>query len=80
MVRNLKNTCIKGFVVTAYLFHLLVGRLYGIFIFSIILYFSAPAMGLSKPYNPHELIMWLDQLPENYKISVLTSLSILTTS
>jgi hypothetical protein len=69
-----KSICIKIFVVSLYLIHLLVGRLYGIFALSIIMYYSATSIGLSQPFTAHDLISWLYELPEGYKTTVFTSL------
>ena len=74
IVKKIKSICIKSFAVTLYIIHLFVGRLYGIFVLSIILYYSAHYIGLSQPFTAHELIMWIDNLPENYKTTVFTSL------
>lgn len=71
---KIKIVAIKSYVVLAYLIHSLVGKLFGIFIFSLILYFSAPSIGLGQPYTAHELLIWLYELPESYKTTVFTSL------
>jgi len=69
-----KVIAIKLFVVTAYLLQALVGKLSGILVFSLLLYFSAPYIGLTQPYSAHELILWVHELPENYKTTFFSSI------
>ena len=73
-LKKIKLLLIKVYVTFIYLLHLLVGNLFGIFILSLLLYHFAPALGLGQPLSAHELILWIDQLPETYKVTVFTSL------
>ena len=71
---RIKVIAIKLFVVAAYLLQSLVGKLSGILVFSFLLYFSAPYIGLVQPYSAHELILWVHELPENYKTTAFSSI------
>lgn len=71
---RIKILLIKAFVLSGYILHVLVGRLFGILLFSLLLYFSAPLIGLAQPYSAHELLLWIDQLPDNYKTTTFGSL------
>ncbi|WP_126454822.1 hypothetical protein [Sulfuriflexus mobilis] len=71
---KIKIKAVKLFVVLGYLLYSLVSKLYGILVLSLILYFSAPSIGLGQPYTAHELLIWLNELPENYKTTVSSSL------
>ena len=74
LANKIKLLLVKTFVSFAYIFHLLVGNLFGILAFSLLLYFSVSLLGLGQPYSAHELILWVDHLPDNYKTTVFSSL------
>lgn len=71
---RLKILIIKLLVSLAYLIQLLVSKAVGILILSILLYYSSSSLGFGKPFSFSELILWLDQLPENSKTIIFTSI------
>lgn len=64
---------LKTFIGLYYLVHLLVGKVGGILVLSVLLYIFSSSLGLGQPYSFSELMLWLDQLPENSKTTVFTS-------
>lgn len=71
---RLKILIIKLLVRLAYLIQLLVSKAVGILILSILLYYSSSSLGLGEPFSFSELILWLDQLPENSKTTIFISI------
>lgn len=65
---------IKLFVVSVYILQFLVGKIFGILLVSLLLYFIASSIGLAQPYSAYELIFWLSDLPEGYKTTAFSSL------
>lgn len=75
MTRNeLKIIMIKLFVSFFYVVNLLITKPAGILALSILLYNFAHSLGLGTPYSFSELMLWLDQLSENSKTAVVTSI------
>lgn len=58
----------------SYAVNFLTGRPVGILITSLFLYQTTSFFGFPEPYSFSELILWIDQLPETSKTTVLTSL------
>jgi hypothetical protein len=71
---NIKLILVKAYGLIAYLFYLLVGDLFGIFVFSLLLYYFAPNIGLSQPFTAQELVLWIEQLPDIHKTTIFSSL------
>jgi len=69
-----KMLIIKLFVTLAYLIHLLVSKAVGILFLTILLYYFSNSLGLGEPFSFSELVLWLDQLPENSKTTIFTSI------
>jgi len=83
MTRNeLKTYAVRLFVKLCisllYIVQSLVAKPVGILILSIILYNFSYSLGFGQPYNFSELMLWLDQLSENSKTAVLTSIITIT--
>lgn len=53
-------------------FRYIVSTLYGIFFFSIALYFYRCYFGESKPYSPDQLLLWIDGIPSESKSSIVS--------
>ncbi len=71
---ELKITMMKLFSTLSYITNLLVTKSVGILVLSILLYYFSYSLGLGQPYNFSELMLWLGQLPEHSKTTVLTSI------
>ena len=69
-----KIILIKLYSTLSYFANLLVTKSSDILVLSILLYYFSFSLGIAKPYNFSELMLWLDQLPENSKTTVLTSI------
>lgn len=74
VLENIKLLLIKAYALIAYTVHLLVGNLFGIFIFSLLLYYFAPHIGLAQPFSAQELALWIEQLPNVHKTTIFSSL------
>lgn len=55
-------------------FRLLLGSIFGVFISSVILYVFMSVWGDVKPFDFPQLILWVDELPNESKTAVFTSL------
>lgn len=71
---DFKIILIKALVTFAYLINLLITKPIGILLLSIALYCFSSSLGFGKPYNLSELMLWLNELPENSKTTVFTSI------
>ena len=71
---ELKISLLKLFTTIGSFIYFLSSKVDGIFILSILLYFFYSALGLEKPFSGPELILWLDQLPNNSKTAIFTSI------
>ena len=69
-----KMIFIKALVSIAYLINMLITKSLGILLLSIALYYFSPCLGLGKPYSFSELMLWLNELPENSKTTIFTSI------
>lgn len=74
ILQSIKLLSIKVFVLFVYVLNLLVGNIYGILIFSLLLHYFSPYLGLGQPLTAQELALWIEQLPSEYKITIFSSL------
>jgi hypothetical protein len=65
---------VKLFISIVYIADFLVTKPVGILFLSIGLYYFSSSLGFDEPFNFSELMQWLDQLPENSKTTVFTSI------
>jgi len=73
-IETVKNIILKIYVSLYYIAYTLVSKVEGIFILSLVLYFFSCELGLGDPYSFTELILWVDNLSEGAKISIVSSL------
>ncbi|MDX1748693.1 MAG: hypothetical protein R3271_00070 [Methylophaga sp.] len=71
---QIKFILFKILVLFAYIIHFFISNLYGVFALCLLLYFSSNTIGLGQPYSANELILWLDNLPDDFKTTVFSSL------